>query len=124
VQDYKNIVINIQSADADATPGDLAFVGGSQMLFEDDYRDSKEENVSRMIESSFRTRWKKSEVVIKGSARFATDMLGSILDEIKDEESIESFVEIRKNSESSSIDVTSKIAELQPTAIQQLRNEF
>ena len=124
MQDYKNIVINIQSADADATPGDLAFVGGSQMLFEDDYRDSKEENVSRIIESSFRTRWKKSEVLNKGSARFATDMLGSILDEIKDEESIESFVEIRKNSESSSIDVTSNIADLPPTAIQQLRNEF
>lgn len=124
MQDYKNIVINIQSADADATPGDLAFVGRSQMLFEDDYRDSKEENVSRIIESSFRTRWKKSEVLNKGSARFGTDMLGSILDEIKDEESIESFVEIRKNSESSSIDVTSNIADLPPTAIQQLRNEF
>jgi len=94
------------------------------MLFEDDYRDSKEENVSRIIESSFRTRWKKSEVLNKGSARFCTDMLGSILDEIKDEESIESFVEIRKNSESSSIDVTSNIADLPPTAIQQLRNEF
>jgi hypothetical protein len=94
------------------------------MLFEDDYRDSKEENVSRIIESSFRTRWKKSEVLNKGSARFGTDMLGSILDEIKDEESIESFVEIRKNSESSSIDVTSNIADQPPTAIQQLRNEF
>jgi hypothetical protein len=94
------------------------------MLFEDDYRDSKEENVSRIIESSFSKRRKKSEVVTKSSARFGTDMLGSILDEIKDEESIESFVAIRKNSDSPSIEVTSNTAELPLTAIQQLRNEF
>ena len=94
------------------------------MLFEDDYRDSKEENVSRIIESSFRKRHKKSELITRGSARFGTEMLGSILDEIKDEESIESFVEIRKNSDSASIDATLNIAELPQTAIQQLGNEF
>jgi hypothetical protein len=80
--------------DDEDTPGDLTFVGGSQMLFEEDYGDSKEENVSRIIESSIRSavrRRKKSEGVTKGSARCGIDMLGSILDEIKDEDSIESF---------------------------------
>jgi len=71
--------------DVDEDYENKGFIGGSHVFFEDD---SKEENMSRIIESSIRSAIKRRGVNNKSrlSSSHKNILLGSILHEISDEE--------------------------------------